>query len=70
MNKVAYLIVAENYYMVFIEGVLLQGLSAARIKKHDVPRRCGTSWENSILEATDSWLFLANHEARDIENSI
>ena len=27
----------------------------------------GTLWENSILEATDSWLLLANHEARDVQ---
>ena len=39
VNRVAYLIAAENYYMVFIEGVLLQGHSTIRIKKHDVPRR-------------------------------
>ena len=41
MNRVAYLLATENYYMVFIEGVLLQGHSATRIKKHDVPERCG-----------------------------
>ena len=41
VNRVAYLIVAENYYVVFIKGVLLQGHSATRIKKHDVPKRCG-----------------------------
>ena len=41
MNRVAYLLATENYYMVFIEGVLLQGYSATRIKKHDVPERCG-----------------------------
>ena len=40
VNRVAYLIAAENYYMVFIEGVLLQGHSAIGIKKHDVPGRC------------------------------
>ena len=41
MNRVAYLIAVENYYVVFIEGVLLEGHSAIRIKKHDVPERCG-----------------------------
>ena len=41
VNIVAYLLATENYYMVFIEGVLLQGYSATRIKKHDVPERCG-----------------------------
>ena len=41
MNRVSYLLAIENYYMVFIEGVLLQGHSATRIKKHDVPERCG-----------------------------
>ena len=40
-NRVAYLLATENYYMVFIEGVLLQGNSATRIKKHDVLERCG-----------------------------
>ena len=39
-NRVAYLIATENYYMVFIEGILLQGHSATRIKKHDVLERC------------------------------
>ena len=33
MNKVAYLLATENYYMVFIEGVLLQGHSASGTKK-------------------------------------
>ena len=33
VNRVAYLLAAKNYYMVFIEGVLLQGHSATRIKK-------------------------------------
>ena len=41
VNRVAYLIVAENYYVVFTEGVLLQEHSATRIKKHDVTERCG-----------------------------
>ena len=41
VNIVAYLLATENYYMVFIGGVLLQGYSATRIKKHDVPERCG-----------------------------
>ena len=41
VNRVAYLIVAENYYVVFTEGVLLQEHSATRIKKHDVIERCG-----------------------------
>ena len=41
LNRVAYLLATENYYMVFIEGVLLQGHSAIRIKKHDVLERCG-----------------------------
>ena len=40
MNRVAHLIVGENYYMAFIEGVLLQGHFAIGIKKHDVPGRC------------------------------
>ena len=40
VNRVAYLIATENYYMVFIEGVLLRGHSAIGIKKHDVPGRC------------------------------
>ena len=70
MNRVAHLIAIENYYVVFIEGVLLQGHFATWIKKHDVLEDVGTSWENSILEAIDSWLLLANHEVRDIANSI
>ena len=37
VNRVAYLIAAEKYYVVFIEGALLQGPSATGIKKHDVP---------------------------------
>ena len=41
VNRVAYLLATENYYMVFIEGVLLQGHSATRIKKYDVLERCG-----------------------------
>ena len=41
VNIVAYLLATENYYMVFIGGVLLQRYSATRIKKHDVPERCG-----------------------------
>ena len=41
VNRVAYLIVAENYYVVFTKGVLLQEHSATRIKKHDVTERCG-----------------------------
>ena len=41
VNRVAYLLATKNYYMVFIEGVLLQGHSATRIKKHDVLERCG-----------------------------
>ena len=41
MNRVAYLLATENYYIVFIEGVLLQGHFATRIKKHDVLERCG-----------------------------
>ena len=41
VNIVAYLLATENYYMVFIGGVLLQGYPATRIKKHDVPERCG-----------------------------
>ena len=41
VNRVAYLLATENYYMVFIEGVLPQGHSATRIKKHDVLERCG-----------------------------
>ena len=41
VNRVAYLLATENYYMVFIEDVLLQGHSATRIKKHDVPKRYG-----------------------------
>ena len=56
VNRVAYLLAAKNYYMVFIEGVLLQGHSATGIKKHAVPGR--------------SWLLLANHEARDVASSI
>ena len=40
MNKVAHLIATKNYYMVFIEGVLLQGHSTIGIKKHDVLGRC------------------------------
>ena len=56
VNRVAYLLAAENYYMVFIEGVLLQGHSATGIKKHAVLGR--------------SWLLLANHEARDVASSI
>ena len=40
MNRVAHLIATENYYMVFIEGVLLQGHSTIGIKKHDVLGRC------------------------------
>ena len=52
VNRVAYLLATENYYMVFIEGVLPQGHSATRIKKHDVPERCGYVMENSILEAS------------------
>ena len=40
VNRVAHLIVAESYYMVFIEGILLQGHSSIGTKKHDVPRRC------------------------------
>ena len=40
VNRVAYLIAAENYYVVFIEGILLQGHSATGIKKHDVLGRC------------------------------
>ena len=52
MNRVAYLIAAENYFVVFIKGVLLQRHSATRIKKHDVPERCGYVMENSILEAS------------------
>ena len=40
VNRVAYLIVAENYYVVFIESILLQGHSATGIKKHDVLGRC------------------------------
>ena len=40
-HRVAYLLATENYYMIFIEGVLLQGHSATRIKKHDVLERCG-----------------------------
>lgn len=39
-NRVAYLVAAENYYVVFIEGVLLQGHSATGIRKHDVLGRC------------------------------
>ena len=30
----------------------------------------GALWESSILEATDLWLLLANHEARDVASSI
>ena len=41
MNRVAYLLATENYYIVFIEGVLLQGHFSTRIKKHDVLERCG-----------------------------
>ena len=41
VNRVDYLIVVENYYVVFIEGILLQGHFASRIKKHDVLERCG-----------------------------
>ena len=41
VNRVTYLLTIENYYMVFIEGVLLQGHSATRIKKHDVLEICG-----------------------------
>ena len=40
VNRVAYLLATENYYMVFIEGVLLQRHSASGTKKHDVPGRC------------------------------
>jgi len=40
VNRVAHHIAAENYYMVFIEDVLLQGHSAIGTKKHDVPGRC------------------------------
>nr|POF25912.1 hypothetical protein CFP56_37915 [Quercus suber] len=70
VNRVACLIATENYYVVFIEGVLLQGHSATRIKKHDVPGRCWHVMGNSILEAADFWLLLANHEARDVASSI
>ena len=41
VNRVTCLIAVENYYIVFIEGVLLQGHFATRIKKHDVLERCG-----------------------------
>ena len=41
VNRVAYLIAVENYFVVFIKGVLLQRHSATRIKKHDVLERCG-----------------------------
>ena len=41
VNRVAYLLATENYYIVFIEGVLLQGHFATRIKNHDVLERCG-----------------------------
>ena len=41
VNRVAYLIAVENYFVVFIKGVLLQRHSATRIKKHDAPERCG-----------------------------
>ena len=41
MNRVAYLLATENYYIVFIEGVLLQGHFATRIKKHHVLERGG-----------------------------
>ena len=41
VNRVAYLIAAENYFVVFIKGVLLQRHSATRIKKHNVPERYG-----------------------------
>ena len=70
MNKVAQLIAAENYYIVFIEGVLLRGHSTTRIKKHDILERFGTSWKNSIIKVANSWQLLANHEARDIVSSI
>ena len=40
VNRVAHLIAAESYHMVFIEGILLQGHSAIGTKKHDVPGRC------------------------------
>ena len=70
VNRVAYLIAAENYYVVFIEGILLQGHSATGTMKHDVLGRCWYVMRNSTLEAADSWLSLANHEARDIASSI
>ena len=41
VNRVAYLLATENNYLVFIEGVLLQGHSATRIKKEDVLERYG-----------------------------
>ena len=70
VNRVACLITAEIYYVVFIEGVLLQGHSATRIKKHAVPGRYWHVMGNSILEAADFWLLLANYEARDVASSI
>ena len=39
MNRVAYLIAAKNYYVVFIEGALLQGHFATGIKKSSYPRK-------------------------------
>ena len=41
VNRVTYLLATENYYIFFIEGVMLQGHFATRIKKHDVLERCG-----------------------------
>ena len=70
VNRVAYLFAAENYYIVFIEGVLLQGHSATGIKKHAVPGRCWYVIGIFYIRSLWSWLLLANHEVRDIASSI
>ena len=51
VNRVAYLIAAENYYMVFTEGVLLQGHSTTGIKKHAVSERCGYVMEKFYVRS-------------------
>ena len=70
VNRVAYLLATKNYYMVFIEGVLLQGHSATEIKKHVVPGRCWYVTRIFYIRSLYSWLLLANHEARNVASSI